>query len=81
MDAPENGPAGSAAGPGAADLAAVRAELAAVEKGDKLVVGVNELTESLTHELTILRVSHDVERDQVAELAARRATRDSGSPR
>ena len=31
MNAPENGPAGSAAGPGAADLAAVRAELAAVE--------------------------------------------------
>jgi methylmalonyl-CoA mutase N-terminal domain/subunit len=54
---------------------------AAVEKGDKLVVGVNELTESLTHELTILRVSHDVERDQVAELAARRAARDDAAVR
>jgi methylmalonyl-CoA mutase N-terminal domain/subunit len=54
---------------------------AAVEKGDKLVVGVNELTESLTHELTILRVSHDVERDQVAELAAHRAARDDAAVR
>ncbi len=50
----------------------------AVEKGEKLVVGVNELTQSLTHELSILRVSHEVEREQVATLAARRAARDDG---
>jgi len=49
----------------------------AVEKGEKLVVGVNELTESLTHELKILRVSHEVEREQVATLGARRAARDN----
>jgi methylmalonyl-CoA mutase N-terminal domain/subunit len=48
----------------------------AVEKGDKKVVGVNVHTESLTHELEILRVSHEVEREQVRELGARRARRD-----
>ena len=53
----------------------------AVEKGEKLVVGVNELTESLTGELSILRVSHEVEREQVATLAARRAARDDGQVR
>ena len=53
----------------------------AVEKGEKLVVGVNELTESLTHELKILRVSHDVEREQVATLGARRMARDDAQVR
>jgi isobutyryl-CoA mutase large subunit len=48
----------------------------ALEKGDKKVVGVNVHTESLTHDLQILRVSHEVEREQVRELAARRAARD-----
>jgi methylmalonyl-CoA mutase N-terminal domain/subunit len=33
-------------------------------------------TESLTHDLRILRVGHEVEREQVRELAARRAARD-----
>jgi methylmalonyl-CoA mutase N-terminal domain/subunit len=35
----------------------------AVEQGDKRVVGVNCLTESISTELEILRVSHEVERD------------------
>jgi methylmalonyl-CoA mutase, N-terminal domain len=48
----------------------------ALEKGDKRVVGVNVLPESISSELEIMRVSHDVERDQVADLATRRAGRD-----
>jgi methylmalonyl-CoA mutase N-terminal domain/subunit len=48
----------------------------ALEKGEKKVVGVNVHTDSLSSELEILRVSHDVERDQVAALGARRAARD-----
>ncbi len=48
----------------------------ALEKGDKKVVGVNVHTDSLTHKLEILRVSHEVEREQVRVLAARKAQRD-----
>jgi methylmalonyl-CoA mutase, N-terminal domain len=48
----------------------------ALEKGDKRVVGVNCHTESVSHELEILRVSHEVEREQVAALAERRRGRD-----
>jgi methylmalonyl-CoA mutase N-terminal domain/subunit len=48
----------------------------ALEKGDKKVVGVNTLTESVTDELEILRVSHEVERDQNRVLAQRRSQRD-----
>jgi methylmalonyl-CoA mutase, N-terminal domain len=48
----------------------------ALEKGDKKVVGVNCHEESVTHELEILRVSHEVEVDQVRELTDRRAGRD-----
>ena len=48
----------------------------ALEKGDKKVVGVNCLTDSVSHDLEILRVSHQVERDQCADLTARRAARD-----
>jgi methylmalonyl-CoA mutase N-terminal domain/subunit len=51
----------------------------ALEKGDKKVVGVNCHTESVSHELEILRVSHDVERDQVAALTARKAARDEAA--
>jgi methylmalonyl-CoA mutase N-terminal domain/subunit len=47
-----------------------------LEKGDKKVVGVNVHTESLTHELEILRVSHEVEREQVRLLGQRRSARD-----
>jgi methylmalonyl-CoA mutase, N-terminal domain len=48
----------------------------ALEKGDKKVVGVNTHTGSVSHELEILRVSHDVEREQVRLLADRKAGRD-----
>ncbi|MGH3932318.1 MAG: methylmalonyl-CoA mutase family protein, partial [Pseudonocardiaceae bacterium] len=48
----------------------------ALEKGDKKIVGVNTLTESVTDELEILRVSHEVERAQNRVLARRRSQRD-----
>ncbi len=48
----------------------------ALEKGDKRVVGVNCLTDSISTELEILRVSHEVERDQIALLGRRKADRD-----
>ncbi|MGH3990995.1 MAG: acyl-CoA mutase large subunit family protein, partial [Pseudonocardiaceae bacterium] len=48
----------------------------ALEKGDKKIVGVNTLTESVTGELEILRVSHEVERAQNRVLGQRRAQRD-----
>jgi methylmalonyl-CoA mutase N-terminal domain/subunit len=48
----------------------------ALEKGDKVIVGVNRHRESVTGALEIMRVSHEVETDQVAELASRRARRD-----
>ncbi len=48
----------------------------ALEKGDKKIVGVNTLTESVTAEMEILRVSHDVEREQNRVLKQRRAGRD-----
>ncbi|MFE2918190.1 acyl-CoA mutase large subunit family protein [Kitasatospora indigofera] len=51
----------------------------AVEKGDKRVVGVNCHPRSVTPELEILRVSHEVEREQVRVLAARRAARDEAA--
>jgi methylmalonyl-CoA mutase N-terminal domain/subunit len=55
----------------------------ALEKGDKKVVGVNTLAGSVeAHDkLDILRVSHQVETDQRAELAARRQTRDDDAAR
>ena len=52
-----------------------------LEKGDKKVVGVNCHTASVTHELEILRVSHEVEREQVAELGVRRTSRDEAAAR
>ncbi|CAA9358999.1 MAG: Methylmalonyl-CoA mutase [uncultured Nocardioidaceae bacterium] len=48
----------------------------ALEKKDKKVVGVNTHTQSVTHELEILRVSHEVELDQVRELRVRKDERD-----
>jgi methylmalonyl-CoA mutase N-terminal domain/subunit len=48
----------------------------ALEKGDKKIVGVNTLTGSVIDELEILRVSHEVEREQNRVLAQRRARRD-----
>ena len=48
----------------------------ALEKGDKRVVGVNTLTSDLGEPLEILRVSHEVELEQRALVAERRAARD-----
>jgi len=51
----------------------------AVEKGEKRVVGVNVLTGSIDDPLDILRVSHEVEREQNRLLAERRAGRDEAA--
>ena len=51
----------------------------ALEKGDKKIVGVNCHEESVTHELEILRVSHEVETEQVRELLDRKAGRDNAA--
>jgi methylmalonyl-CoA mutase N-terminal domain/subunit len=48
----------------------------ALEKGDKKVVGVNTHTASISHELEIMRVSHEVETEQVRLLSDRKAGRD-----
>jgi methylmalonyl-CoA mutase N-terminal domain/subunit len=47
-----------------------------LEKGDKKVVGVNSHTDTIEEPLEILRVSHEIEREQNRVLAARRAGRD-----
>ena len=49
----------------------------AVEKGEKKVVGVNTLTGGVGDDLEILRISGDVEIEQNAVLARRRAGRDN----
>jgi methylmalonyl-CoA mutase N-terminal domain/subunit len=48
----------------------------AVEKGEKKQVGVNVHVEGIESPLEILRVSHEVERDQVERLRERRSGRD-----
>lgn len=48
----------------------------ALEKGDKRIVGVNAHMETNAKPLEILRISHEVERDQVASLKERKAGRD-----
>src|SRR4051794_39679836 len=48
----------------------------ALEKGEKRIVGVNAHTGTVAKDLTILRVSHEVEVQQRAALADRRAARD-----
>jgi methylmalonyl-CoA mutase, N-terminal domain len=53
----------------------------ALEKGDKKVVGVNTHTRTISGELEILRVSHEVEVEQVRTLAARRGARDEAAVR
>jgi methylmalonyl-CoA mutase N-terminal domain/subunit len=50
-----------------------------LEKGEKKVVGVNCYPGSVGQPVEILRVSHEVERDQVTELARRRAGRDQAA--
>jgi methylmalonyl-CoA mutase, N-terminal domain len=47
-----------------------------LEKGEKKIVGVNCHTETVAAPLEILRISPDVEREQVALLGRRRAQRD-----
>ncbi|WP_037607711.1 acyl-CoA mutase large subunit family protein [Streptacidiphilus rugosus] len=51
----------------------------ALEKGEKRVVGVNCHTGSVTPPLEILRVSHEVEREQVRVLADRKSSRDEAA--
>ena len=48
-----------------------------LEKGDKKVVGVNVHTSTLEEPLEILRVSHEVEREQKRLLTERKAQRDN----
>jgi methylmalonyl-CoA mutase, N-terminal domain len=50
---------------------------AQLEKGEKTIVGVNAHLATVTGELEILRVSHEVELEQCRVLAERRAKRDS----
>ncbi|MGZ8726487.1 MAG: methylmalonyl-CoA mutase family protein, partial [Aeromicrobium sp.] len=52
---------------------------AALEKGEKKIVGINCHTNTLTEDLEILRVSHEVETVQVATLAERRNARDKSA--
>jgi methylmalonyl-CoA mutase N-terminal domain/subunit len=47
-----------------------------LEKGEKKIVGVNAHTGTVAQPLEILRISPEVEREQVKLLAARRAERD-----
>ncbi|MGH3488147.1 MAG: acyl-CoA mutase large subunit family protein [Actinopolymorphaceae bacterium] len=47
----------------------------ALEKGEKKIVGVNAHTATVTGEVEILRVSHEVEAEQVRALAERRKAR------
>jgi methylmalonyl-CoA mutase, N-terminal domain len=51
----------------------------ALEKGDKKIVGVNCHTGTITKDLAILRISHQVEVEQKRVLAARRAARDEAA--
>jgi methylmalonyl-CoA mutase N-terminal domain/subunit len=48
-----------------------------LEKGDKRIVGVNVHTSTVEQPLEILRVSHEVEREQKRVLGSRRAERDN----
>ncbi|WP_203961296.1 acyl-CoA mutase large subunit family protein [Actinocatenispora thailandica] len=53
----------------------------ALEKGDKRIVGVNSHLNTVSKELDILRVSHEVEVEQKALLARRRDGRDEPAVR
>jgi methylmalonyl-CoA mutase N-terminal domain/subunit len=50
-----------------------------LEKGDKRVVGVNVAEDTVTGQLEIMRVSHEVETEQNRVLSARRAARDDAA--
>jgi methylmalonyl-CoA mutase N-terminal domain/subunit len=51
----------------------------ALEKGTKKIVGVNTLTSTDDDELEILRISHEVEREQKRVLGERRTARDQAA--
>jgi methylmalonyl-CoA mutase N-terminal domain/subunit len=51
----------------------------ALEKGDKKIVGVNCHTETIEEPLEILRISHEVEREQVRVLGERKTDRDKAA--
>src|SRR2546423_3903067 len=51
----------------------------ALEQGTKKIVGVNCHTGTVSRDLEILRISHEVELEQRRVLAARRATRDANA--
>ncbi|HEY8729160.1 MAG TPA: methylmalonyl-CoA mutase family protein [Acidothermaceae bacterium] len=51
----------------------------AFESGQRHVVGVNVFTDEFERPLEVMRVSHEVEREQCATLAARRAQRDQAA--
>jgi methylmalonyl-CoA mutase N-terminal domain/subunit len=53
----------------------------ALEKGDKRIVGVNCHTGTITRDLEIMRISHQVEVEQNRVLAERRAGRDDAAVR
>jgi methylmalonyl-CoA mutase N-terminal domain/subunit len=53
----------------------------ALETGDKRIVGVNCHTDSIGRDLEIMRISREVEREQVAALHARRAARNDEAVR
>jgi methylmalonyl-CoA mutase, N-terminal domain len=50
-----------------------------LEKGDKKVVGVNCHPDTVEKPVEILRVSHEIERAQVRDLAQRKSSRDQGA--
>jgi len=50
-----------------------------LEKGEKKVVGVNVYADTVATDLEILRVSHEVELEQVRSLAQRKAARDNAA--
>ena len=50
----------------------------AIERGDQIVVGVNQFTEEEKKSIPILRIDPDVERSQVQRLKELRARRDTG---
>jgi len=50
-----------------------------LEKGEKKIVGVNSYTQTVAEPLEILRISPEVERQQVATLSRRRVQRDQAA--
>jgi methylmalonyl-CoA mutase N-terminal domain/subunit len=52
-----------------------------LEKGEKKIVGVNTLNDTVTGELEILRVSHEVEIEQCRVIAERKSSRDDEAVR